>query len=101
MCYVDSSVCSIYGKVTNLLNPCGCNSGHTYKGLSDLVEDYQRHQSPPPTFITTGSTEWPEENTDLEDLFNELGTSKWLGIGHGWDDAIEAVRKHIAGKLQV
>lgn len=36
----------------------------------------------------------------LEDLYNELGTMRWVGSDEGWDLAIEAVRKRIREEVE-
>jgi len=35
---------------------------------------------------------------ELENLYKELGTLKWMGSDEGWTLAIEAVRKHIRAR---
>lgn len=51
-----------------------------------------------PGKITTSSTTLPEIS-DLEELYTELGKLSWLGKDEGWDDAVAAIRAHIAKKL--
>ena len=35
---------------------------------------------------------------ELENLYKELGTLKWIGADEGWELAIDAVRKHIRAR---
>jgi hypothetical protein len=36
-----------------------------------------------------------KDTKQLEKLFNELGTMKWIGSSSDWDRCVEAVRKRI------
>lgn len=37
--------------------------------------------------------------TPLQELYEELGKSKWVGTGKSWNEAIDAVRVHIRKSL--
>lgn len=70
---------------TSTCTSCGATGSHLCTSLPFIKED------PIPT------------NKDLEDLYNELGSLKWIGKdtseGRSWDSAIDAVREEIRGRI--
>jgi len=88
------SVCNCAGKVPTPKEELDRLNGKTILG--------------PANVITTGSIKLPKDSTlikkakehkDLTDLYNELGTLKWASSDAGWNEAIEAIRIHIKGKI--
>ena len=101
--------CSLCGKLnTPGIEGGGCNcwKGNVHQSLppgrseKDCKECGKRHSIFYDCISTIHSVKpRPKAPTDLTKLYDELGTIKWIGVDKGWEEAIEAVRQHIKGKL--
>ena len=106
--------CNQCGEKSTLLEPCGCHKSHQGYGVEtcpkcnilkmvgvtcncEEVTIYKEQG----VITTTSTTEAPiSTDKDLEELYDELGTLKWIGgDSKDWDLAIDAVREHIRTRL--
>ena len=88
--YECKAPCSVCGKFTSLGEPCDCNSKCSTKAIEGSKIGSR---------LILATTKCAEKTTPLEELYNELGTLKWIGSDNGWDKAIEAVRTEIKKRL--
>lgn len=98
--------CGICGQYNTLANPCGCQdykddclgrSQHKCKYCGKCLGLFEACGC---QLTSVQSTSTTTSAPTLEDLYNDLGTLKWRGEDKGWNEAIEAVRKHIREKLR-
>jgi len=93
--YGIKTPCSVCGKFVSIGEPCDCNAKKTikYRVLGPSVSETHNTGT---SAVNTSATSMCR----LEDLYNDLGTLKWLGSDDGWDRAIEAVRAEIKKRLE-
>ena len=110
----EAIICKACGGPSTISSPCRCNGSTVYKhepkedcpGRSQHRCKYcgechsvfaicSSHPSYNPGIIPDNSKE-----CTIESLYNELGSLKWIGADEGWNEAIEAVRKHIQRNIK-
>ncbi len=67
-----------------------CGNCHSVFAVCNMNPDY-----------SDGIINEPKKyHTDLNKLYDELGSMKWIGMDSSWDMAIDAVRKEIVKRIR-